>query len=219
MRALGRRLPDGQLGVAALIDMTAREAVDDDWHRCFIALVPDDATRHALAALPVGSAARRVVADQLHMTLAFLGSVAPEKGALLAGRLASVVAPLPPQRAERIEYWPSAAHPRLVVVPFEGNYGLIELEARVRELVAGFGLPVDEHRPFRPHITLARFARSARPAREASVGRASPGAALPPDETTLDVVPRFTMLTLYSSTLARHGARYRALASVAVPPA
>ena len=219
MRALGRRVPDGQFGVAALISMTAREAVDDDWHRCFIALVPDSATRDALAALPVGAAARRVAVDQLHMTVAFLGSVAPKKGALLAARLASVVTPLPPQRAQRTEYWPSAAHPRLVVVPFDGNYGLGELEARVRELVGGLGLPVDEHRPFRPHITLARFARSARPAREASVGRASPRAELPPDETPLDVVPRFNRLTLYSSTLARHGARYRALASVAVPPA
>ncbi|RDU95534.1 RNA 2',3'-cyclic phosphodiesterase [Trinickia dinghuensis] len=197
--------------------MTAREAVDDDWHRCFIALVPDAATRDALAALPVGSAARRVLVDQLHMTVAFLGSIAPEKGAMLAGRLGAVVAPLLPQRAERSEYWPSAAHPRLVVVPFAAGDGLAALEARVRELVAGLGLPVDDHRPFRPHITLARFARSAGPAREASVGRASPRAALPPGETTLDVVPRFDTLTLYSSTLARHGARYRALASMAVP--
>lgn len=199
--------------------MVEREAVDDDWHRCFIALVPDTATRDALAALPVGAAARRVVVDQLHMTLAFLGSIAPEQGAVLAGRLSSVIAPLSAQRAERSEYWPSAAHPRLVVVPFAAGEGLASLEARVRELIAEIGLPVDDHRPFRPHITLARFARSARPAREASVGCVSPRAALPPEEATLGVVPRFDTLTLYSSTLARHGARYRPLASVAVPVA
>lgn len=208
--------------------MTEREAIEDDsdrcWHRCFIALVPDAATRDALAALPVGPAARRVAVDQLHMTVAFLGSVEPRTGAMLAQRLGSVVEPLAAQRAEPSEYWPSAAHPRLVVVPFVAGNGLAELEARVRALVGSLGLPVDDHRPFRPHITLARFARSAgpeRPAREASVGlaRAAPHGATPPGQATLEVIPRFDTLTLYSSTLARHGARYRALASVAVPAA
>ena len=208
--------------------MTEREAIEDDsdrcWHRCFIALVPDAATRDALAALPVGPAARRVAVDQLHMTVAFLGSVEPCTGAILAQRLGSVLAPLAAQRAEPSEYWPSAAHPRLVVVPFAVDNGLAELEGRVRALVGAMGLPVDDHRPFRPHITLARFARSARsarPAREASggLGRAALPGAAPPEQATLEVIPRFDTLTLYSSTLARHGARYRALASVAVPAA
>lgn len=207
--------------------MTPRELVDDDWHRCFIALSPDAATRDALAAMPVVSAAaRRVSIDQLHMTVAFLGSVPPEKGARLAAHLNSVVAPLPTQRAEHAEYWPSAAHPRLVVVPFTAGDGLGELEARVRALVAALELPIDDHRPFRPHITLARFARTARPAREAAGGRGrspavSPPAAAPASSlgaAALPVTPRFDTLTLYSSTLARHGARYRALASVPVPP-
>lgn len=188
---------------------------DDDWHRCFIALVPDTATRDALAAMPVGAAARRVSIDQLHMTLAFLGTVPPATGARLASQLASVVAPLAVQRAEPAETWPSAAHPRLVVVPFSAGEGLAQFERRVRALVAGLGLPIDDHRPFRPHITLARFARSVRPAREPVLGR--PGS--PPAAAMLAVTPRFDRLTLYSSTLARHGARYRALASVAVPAA
>jgi len=200
--------------------MVEREAVDDDWHRCFIALVPDGATRDALAALPVGLGARRVAVDQLHMTVAFLGSIAPGTGAMLARQLGSVVAPLAPQQAEPREHWPSAAHPRLVVVPFAAGKGLAELEARVRALVGSLGLPVDDHRPFRPHITLARFARSPRPSRSSTLAREASGErASPRGETTLDVVPRFAALTLYSSTLARHGARYRALASVAVPAA
>lgn len=195
--------------------MAPPEIVDDDWHRCFIALSPDAATRDALAAMPVVSAAaRRVDIDQLHMTVAFLGSVPPEKGARLAAQLSSVVAPLPAQRAEHAQYWPSPTHPRLVVVPFNAGDGLGDLEARVRALVAALQLPIDDHRPFRPHITLARFARTARPAvsSPASIPASPPGAAV------LQVIPRFDTLTLYSSTLARHGARYRALASVAVPP-
>ncbi|HTH73775.1 MAG TPA: RNA 2',3'-cyclic phosphodiesterase [Trinickia sp.] len=207
--------------------MTPHEIVEDDWHRCFIALSPDAATRDALAAMPVVSAAaRRVGIDQLHMTVAFLGSVPPEKGARLAAQLSSVVAPLPAQRAEHAQYWPSATHPRLVVVPFEAGDGLGDLETRVRALVAALQLPIDDHRPFRPHITLARFARTARPVREATDRRgrspavSSPASmpASPPGAAVLQVIPRFDTLTLYSSTLARHGARYRALASVAVPP-
>lgn len=199
--------------------MTAREIDDGDWHRCFIALSPDAATRDALAAMPVAdAAARRVSVDQLHMTVAFLGSVPPHKGTQLAAQLPSVVAPLPTQRAEHAEYWPSAAHPRLVVVPFAAGDGLAELEARVRALVAALDLPIDDHRPFRPHITLARFARTARPVREAVVGRTRSPASPPPDAAMLPVLSRFDALTLYSSTLARHGARYRALASVNVLP-
>lgn len=199
--------------------MTAREIDDDPWHRCFIALSPDAATREALAAVPVGAAARRVGVDQLHMTVAFLGSVPAEKGARLAEQLRSIVRPLPAQRAEPPEYWPSFAHPRLVVVPFAASDGLADLERRARDLVAALDLPIDDHRPFRPHITLARFARAARPAREATVGRALAQTALPSDDgVLLRAVARFDALTLYSSTLARHGARYRALASVGVPP-
>lgn len=201
--------------------MTALEIVDGDWHRCFIALEPDAATRDALAAMPVGAAARRVAIDQLHMTVAFLGTVPPEEGARLAAQLGSVVGPLPAQRARHAEYWPSAIHPRLVVVPFEADSGLAELEARVRSLVASFDLPIDDHRPFRPHVTLARFARAARPAREAPVGGVlSPaGGSLDVGAAAVRVTSRFESLTLYSSTLARHGARYRALATVAIPPA
>jgi RNA 2',3'-cyclic 3'-phosphodiesterase len=208
--------------------MMARDTIDDDWHRCFIALVPDRATRDALAAMPVGEAARRVGVDQLHMTLAFLGTVPPEKGQRLAQQLSAIVTPLPPPCAQRAEYWPSAVHPRLVVVPFLAGDALASLEARVRALVAGLQLPVDDHRPFRPHITLARFARSARtatsvqsrpPAPAAIVGRERAPAVSLLDAAMLQVTPRFDSLTLYSSTLARHGARYRALASVAVPVA
>ena len=204
----------------------AREFADDDWHRCFIALVPDRATRDALAALPVGQAARRVGVDQLHMTLAFLGSVPPEKGQRLAERLGEIVAPLPPPCAQRAEYWPSAAHPRLVVVPFVASPALAGLEARVRAFVTGLQLPVDDHRPFRPHITLARFARSARTVNSTHSHRQEPSASMGRERlldapsleaAMLDATPRFESLTLYSSTLARHGARYRALASAPVP--
>jgi RNA 2',3'-cyclic 3'-phosphodiesterase len=187
-----------------------------DWHRCFVALAPDAATRDAFAAMPVGAAVRRVPIDQLHLTLAFLGSISEEKGGLLAAALPSVVVPLPTLSVERFEYWPSRFHPRLAVLAFTACDALTELETRVRSLVAGLGLPVDDHRPFRPHVTLARMPRDARPIAPELRPDANPrphgaaaGNATGPS--------RFDTLTLYSSTLARRGARYHALASAHVP--
>ncbi|PTB18333.1 RNA 2',3'-cyclic phosphodiesterase [Trinickia symbiotica] len=189
----------------------------DDWHRCFIALVPDASTRETFASMPLDVAVRRVPVDQLHLTLAFLGSVSPEKGALLAAALPSVIVPLPALDGERFEYWPNRSHPRLVVVSFALSDALAEIESRVRTLVAGLGLPIDDHRPFLPHVTLARLPRNAKPI-AAPVAR-SDGTADRRGETAAETgsVSRFDTLTLYSSTLERRGARYRALASACVP--
>jgi 2'-5' RNA ligase len=214
MCARSRRVSDGQLGAASL---TASMAARGDWLRCFIALVPDAATRDAFVAMPVGRAARRVPVDQLHLTLAFLGTLAEEKGVELAAALPSVVVPLPALNVERLEYWPSRSHPRLAVLAFTASDELAELESRVRALVAGLGLPVDDHRPFRPHVTLARMPREAKPIgpnplAEANRNPHDDGAGAERVRSS-----RFDTLTLYSSTLARHGARYRPLASAHVP--
>lgn len=222
MRTLGRRLPDGQLGAAPLTAgarsregamPAAPQTTDADWHRTFIALVPDGPTRKAAwAALHIddAAAARRVAADQLHMTLAFLGSIPREHGIALASGLASALVALPALAVERVAYWPSAAHARLTVLTFERAQPLVDLEANVRALVRGLGLPIDDHRPFRPHVTLARMPRGAKPVpREAALAGAAAAAALP--------ASRFATLTLYSSTLERSGARYRPLAVADVP--
>lgn len=221
MRTLGRRLPDGQLGAAPLRGgARSREAAmpvtpltaDAQWHRTFVALVPDALTRSAWDALRLGEAVtgRSVAADQLHLTLAFLGSIPPEAGLALAAGLASTVVALPALKVERFAYWPNAAHPRLAVLTFECPQPLVDLEANVCNLVRSLGLPIDDHRPFHPHVTLARMPRHSRPVLEAAVLAAQAGAAALP-------ASRFSALTLYASTLERSGARYRPLAVVDVP--
>lgn len=212
--------------------------MSSDWHRCFIALVPDAAGREALAAVPVGASVRRVPVDQLHMTLAFLGSIPEGKGRLIAAALPSLVAPLPALPAGGIECWPSAVRPRLVVRALAPTRELAALAARVRARVTALGLPIDDHRPFRPHITLARLSRGAGPLgpiqldapRSAGAGGAHPrsggsepggddAGGSPLGDVAGDLNLRFEALTLYSSTLERRGARYRALASVLVTEA
>jgi 2'-5' RNA ligase len=196
--------------------------MDDDWHRVFIALTPDAATRAALAVVSHGCAGRRVPVDQLHMTLAFLGSVPAETGVALVARLASAVRPIPPLRFERVEHWPSAAHPRLAVASFAASPALSAVVERVRALVADLGLPVDDHRPFRPHVTLARMRRAReraqrRPLASPDTTGVQDAAGAAPMAAAFVAVPQFDALVLFSSTLDAHGARYRALATVPVP--
>lgn len=200
-----------------------------DWNRTFIALVPDAAGCEALVAVPIGAPVRRVAVDQLHLTLAFLGSIPEKEGRCVAAALPSLVAPLPALTAGRVECWPSVASPRLVVAVFEPMQALTDLAARVCALVTGLGLPVDDHRPFRPHITLARLPRNARPVRadeslaEGAAGRLPRGWRCDAGERTLGrdtaggLTLRFDSLVLYSSALERSGARYRALVSAQVP--
>ena len=86
------------------------------------------------------------------------------------------------------------------------------MEANVCKLVRSLGLPIDDHRPFRPHVTLARMPRHGKPiSREAVLAGEAAAAALP--------ASRFAELTLYSSTLERSGAQYQPLAVADVPAA
>ncbi|WP_309491453.1 RNA 2',3'-cyclic phosphodiesterase [Trinickia mobilis] len=177
--------------------------MDDEWQRCFIALAPDTGTREMLSALPSPPVARRVPVDQLHLTVAFLGTISACKGGLLGYALPSVAEALPVFRTERIEHWPGPAHPRLTVAVLAKSDKLFALAARLRALLEELDLPMDD-RAFRPHITLARFPRDASALCELPVPVAG-------------LTIRFDTLALYSSTLARHGARYSELASAALP--
>ncbi|PLZ01354.1 RNA 2',3'-cyclic phosphodiesterase [Burkholderia sp. WAC0059] len=172
----------------------------DVWQRCFLALAPDAATRDALSALAVPPSARRVLHAQLHLTVAFIGVLSAGQGEALIRRLGASVCAFPPAGVERIECWPDREHPRLMVAAFAMSAAFVELDARVRSSMIGLGLGIDG-RALRPHITLARFGR-----RTEAVGLSGEAGALPS--------VRFESLVLYSSTLARRGARYEALASV-----
>ena len=174
----------------------------DAWQRCFVALAPDDASRDALtsAAVSVPDHARRVPYAQLHLTVAFIGALPFTLGDALSRRLQQRTLALAPAPVARIECWPGDANPRLRVAVFAMNDEFVALDWHVRSSMIETGLPVDA-RAFRPHITLARFARDA-----AAVPPSFDVAALPPI--------RFTSVVLYSSTRATQGARYQALASM-----
>jgi 2'-5' RNA ligase len=172
------------------------------WQRCFVALEPDQATRASFAAVRVRPPARPVPREQLHLTVTFIGALTLECGAALSDALTAQPVPLGPVLVTGVEHWPRATHPRLTVATLAMSGEFAALDTRIRSLMVDLGLPVDA-RAFRPHVTLGRFRRDV-----AVAGRAPdvPG----------ELLARFEALTLFSSTLAPDGARYRVLASVPV---
>lgn len=128
--------------------------------RLFYALWPDAAERDAMAAaarrlFPLSG--RPVAAADLHVTLAFVGSVA-------AARVASFLdlecaLPAVALSFDRLEHWP---RPRVLVAaagqtPAALQRGVDQLWQRLDRL----GVARDA-RPFRPHVTLARDVRQQR---------------------------------------------------------
>ena len=96
-------------------------------------------------------------ADKIHLTLAFLGPVAPEKALEAARSVRAKVHVLPMEKAQ---YW---KHNRIVWAgPRETPATLAALVVSLHESLrrAGYGL---EDRPFAAHVTLLR---SAPPPRE-----------------------------------------------------
>ncbi|ANE44679.1 2'-5' RNA ligase [Deinococcus puniceus] len=99
---------------------------------------------------------RAVRADQMHVTLAYLPAVPPERlGELrkLGADLTQNVSTLD-VRLRGTGYFPNEGSPRVWFVKVEAE-GLAELAANLREGIAALGLATDEQ-PFKAHITLAR---------------------------------------------------------------
>jgi 2'-5' RNA ligase len=172
--------------------------------RLFAALELPPTAVAALAAFPADPEVwRRVPAESLHVTLAFLGAtdaaLVPALGAALAAGVGERSAPrlafagpllLPPRR------------PRVLSVALADPDGsLAALQAQVSAGLAATGAYAPEDRPFRPHVTVARLRPRARAPRSVE-------AALPPLEFA------GTAVTLFSSRTAPQGARYEALTRI-----
>jgi len=174
--------------------------------RLFVALDVPEAVRCMLAAwctevAPEG--VRRVPAENLHMTLAFLGSRSVEEAAEVGALLAPVAAWPVGSLATAGALWLPPRNPGVLTVAIAAGDGLgalrSSLVARLREAIAF----EPERRAFRAHVTVGRVPRGARVDAEKLD---------PPPELAFDA----PALTLYRSHTGRGGARYEALASVPV---
>jgi len=180
----------------------AEEPQVDAWPRSFLALAPDAATRKQLASVPSLDGVQPTHIDDLHLTLAFIGSISDAQRQVLADALpalATLAKQIPPLEPTGFETWPTPEKPRVWVAAYALPDALRELVAQVHTVLTGADLPVDA-RPFRPHITLARFPRGA-------VAAASSPA-------QLEHPAQVETIGLYCRTATRDAPRYMTLASV-----
>jgi 2'-5' RNA ligase len=132
--------------------------------RLFFALWPDATTRGALAAtagqLKKACGGRSPPAENLHLTLAFLGNVAANR--MLALRLVAdaVIAEPFELTLARAGYW--RAQRLAWAAPLHGPPALTALHARLTDVLRLRGFHA-ERRAFKPHVTLLRDAAALSP--------------------------------------------------------
>jgi len=180
----------------------ADESQVDTWPRSFLALSPDADTRRQLAGVPSLDGVQPTHIDDLHLTLAFIGSISEAQRRVLADALpalATLAKQIPQLAPTGFETWPTPEKPRVWVAAYALPEALRQLVAQVQTILTAADLPVDA-RPFRPHITLARFARGAVTAA--------------PSPVRLEHPAQVEAIGLYCRTASREAPRYMTLASV-----
>jgi 2'-5' RNA ligase len=175
--------------------------------RSFIAIpVPEEIARDLApvrAAIPFG---RVVPAENLHLTLAFLGDVAEALLEEVHFALQTLRQPDFEISLAGLDTF-GADRPATLNIIAEANPGLSELQKRVRSRLHGVGLDI-ERRRFVPHVTLARFPKSMTPDENGRIGRflaARADLRLPPY--------RASAFCLYESILTTEGPHYEVLES------
>jgi 2'-5' RNA ligase len=180
--------------------------------RLFIAIpLPPDLAMRAAEILPTSlPGLRRVRAENLHVTLAFLGQTPDDR--------LSDVTEAAAESARRVSRFtlafgrtgrfPERGRPRVVWMGIaEGARGVLELAEGVYAGLRSRGIRFDD-RPIAPHLTLARVVEDATAAEAKTVGAAVED--LPSENLAFEV----SDIAVVQSVLSRKGPRYTALATV-----
>lgn len=162
----------------------------------------------------VDPALRPVAAENLHVTLAFLGN-RPERDAERAVEaIEQSLAPAPLIELLDPVGRPPRGRPRLFALPVLSP-GAEQIQAELSQILISERLYQPEKRPFWPHVTVARVRAEGRGSRRPSEVERPPGR-LPPELSKLFYGIR---VVLYRSELQPSGARYVPLAQVKLPGA
>ena len=146
----------------------------------------------------------------LHLTVKFLGNVAPERIDAVVAVLTDAVAGLGVFDAaiRGLGAFPSLARPRVIWAGVTvGTGAMVEVARRVDEALAAVGFS-REARPFSPHVTLGRVRRPGPNSTLANALRA--------EEAREFGQIRVGGVRLMRSELSPHGARYSELAAAAL---
>lgn len=189
--------------------MHTHASADSGSTRCFLALLPDAPSRARLRQCretfehPTGGTPRGlrwVEPAALHLTLRFFGAASSGQVEHMQHMLPGLARVLPTIEPRRHAIWPNRTRPRLLVLELEATEALQALAQECEALARKCGFE-PEPRAFKAHLTLARL----RPGCGCAL-------AMPPPRAIA-----FESLALVASELRTSGARYRPLASVALP--
>lgn len=98
-----------------------------------------------------------VRAENLHVTLKFLGETEPWKLRAIERALAAIRSPLHVSLEFRgLGFFPNERKPRVFWLGMEASANLKALVAEIDDTLQQLGFPLED-RPFTPHLTLARF--------------------------------------------------------------
>ena len=131
--------------------------------RAFIALTPPVTLQQAFADVQatlqrLPFAFRWVKPAQVHLTLKFLGNIPPETVDSIARAMQQTVTTLAPftVSVRGLGCFPHPAHPRVLWMGIDAPPDTLQpLHLRLETALTPLGFTPD-HRPFRPHLTLAR---------------------------------------------------------------
>ncbi len=175
--------------------------------RLFVALALPSDLRAALAGMAIGlRGARWVAAEDLHLTLRFVGEVHPAEAEDLDAALTALHAPPVEVRLGGIGTFGKGRRVHALWVGAERAPALAHLQEKVESAVVRAGF-TPETRKFTPHVTLARLRDADRGRLEGFIGGHNDRP-----------FPPFTAesVTLFQSHLTRDGAHYEALADYAL---
>jgi RNA 2',3'-cyclic 3'-phosphodiesterase len=149
----------------------------------------------------------------IHLTLNFLGDVAPNRITEITEAITDAVHVIPPFSIGILGLgaFPDLSRVRVVWVGIEGEMDkLLQLQKRLETNLDILGFPPEE-RNFTPHLTLARVRDTASPAERGELGKLIAA-------TEIIAIGSFTAksVSLMRSQLARTGALYTQIANVAL---
>lgn len=129
--------------------------------RLFVALPLPEDIADDLAAMQEGIPdATWVPADNMHLTLAFIGEVNGGMQHDIADALATVDGPVLDLEIAGVDHFVDGRTPKVLYAAVVATQALVRLRDKVSTVLRSEGVKLDR-RKFRPHVTLARFSRRA----------------------------------------------------------
>lgn len=181
--------------------------------RCFIAIelpveIKDELTRIIkILRENIPEGIRWIPADNIHLTLKFLGDVKVDHIDLIKNAITKSVFSMLPFNISltKVGAFPNITRPHVIWLGLDAPGDLVELVAKINSHTDEIGYP-SETRPFSPHLTLGRISKMINSNQNQQIG-----AFLKNNELKISKTSILTNIILYRSELTPTGAIYSRL--------